>query len=255
MKILSYNINGLRAAVAKGFNEWLVQTNADVVCLQEIKVNEQQFDFSVYEKLGYSYFCMPAKKLGYSGVAIFSKIIPERVHFGCGMAKYDDEGRFIKIDFAELSIINTYFPSGASSESRQQFKMEWLADFEGYMADSVKKSKVVICGDMNICHHPIDIHNPTANKHSPGFLPEEREWLTRFLKAGFVDSFRHFNKEAHQYTWWSYRAGARSKNLGWRIDYQLVSQSLLPKLKRSALLTQAYHSDHCPVLIEIDQLF
>ena len=241
--------------MAKGFNEWLVQTNADVVCLQEIKVNEQQFDFSVYQKLGYSYFCMPAKKLGYSGVAILAKKIPERVDYGCGMAAYDDEGRFIKIDFAGWSVINVYFPSGASSQGRQQFKMQWLADFEGYMARTVKQTHVVICGDLNICHHPIDIHNPTANKHSPGFLPEEREWLTRFLNTGFVDSFRHFNKQAHHYTWWSYRARARAKNLGWRIDYQLVSHTLMPYLKRAALLPLAHHSDHCPVLIEIDQLF
>ena len=253
MKLISYNVNGIRSAVQKDFIPWLVSTNADVVCLQEVKASLDQIEKSLFEAVGYSVYWMPAERQGYSGVAILSKIKPQQVTQGCGKAKYDAEGRVLRIDFTDLSIMSVYFPSGSSSEDRQAFKMEWLKDFKVYILN-LKESipNLIISGDYNICHHPIDIHNPVSNKNSPGFLPEEREWLSQFLNSGFIDTFRFFNKESHQYTWWSYRANARKKNLGWRIDYHLASESLQKRLRRAAILNQAFHSDHCPILLEID---
>ena len=253
MKLISYNVNGIRSAVQKDFIPWLVSTNADVVCLQEVKASLDQIEKSLFEAVGYSVYWIPAEKQGYSGVAILSKIKPLQVTQGCGIAKYDAEGRVLRIDFTDLSIMSVYFPSGSSGEDRQAFKMEWLKDFKVYILN-LKKSipNLIISGDYNICHHPIDIHNPISNKNSPGFLPEEREWLNQFLDSGFIDTFRFFNKESHQYTWWSYRANARKKNLGWRIDYHMASESLQKRLRRAAILNQAFHSDHCPILLEID---
>ncbi len=253
MKIITYNINGIRSAISKGWIDWLKATNPDVVCLQEIKASPDQLDVSPIAELGYHLYWYPAQKKGYSGVAIFTKLKPDHVEYGCGIKKYDDEGRVLRIDIGAISVMSVYMPSGSSGEERQAFKMIWLADFQKYI-DTLKKkrSKLVICGDYNICHKPIDIHNPVSNAKSSGFLPEERDWIDGFMKTGFVDSFRSFNKEPHNYTWWSFRANSRAKNLGWRIDYSLVSQPLASKLVRSAILSEAKHSDHCPVLLEID---
>lgn len=253
MKIISYNVNGIRSAIQKGILPWLVSVDADIVCLQEVKANLDQIDKSVFEELGYTVFWKPSEKKGYSGVAILSKRKPDRVDYGCGISKYDVEGRVLRIDFHDLSVMSIYFPSGSSGEDRQSFKMEWLGDFMKYIQDlRMTIPNLLINGDYNICHHPIDIHNPVSNKNSPGFLPEEREWLTQFIDNGFIDSFRFFNPNPFQYTWWSYRAGARKRNLGWRIDYQMASRSLQNRLKRAAILSQANHSDHCPILLEID---
>jgi exodeoxyribonuclease III len=252
MKIISYNVNGIRSAISKGFVDWVKAANPDVLCLQEIKACEDKFDKVPFEELGYKVFLHPATKKGYSGVAILSKAEPKNVCIGCGIEQYDQEGRVIRADFDGYSVLNVYMPSGSSGEHRQAFKMEWLRDFQQYM-QGLKQTVpgLVICGDYNICHQAIDIHNPKSNAKSSGFLPEERNWFSGFLKDGYIDSFRHFNQEPHQYTWWSYRANVRTKNLGWRIDYLLVSDHLKPFMKRAAILPEAKHSDHCPVLLEM----
>jgi len=253
MKIITYNVNGIRAALSKNWLDWLKATQADVVCLQEIKASPDQLvDLHLLEELGYQHYWYPAEKKGYSGTAIFTKITPIHVEYGCGLPDYDREGRVIRADFEHCSVLSTYFPSGSSGDDRQAFKYQFLSDFQLYIND-LKNTlpNLVICGDYNICHKPIDIHNPKSNANSSGFLLEEREWMENFIQSGFVDSFRHFNEEPHHYTWWSYRAGARSKNLGWRIDYTLVSESLKLNLKRAAILPDAKHSDHCPVLVEL----
>jgi exodeoxyribonuclease-3 len=252
MKIITYNVNGLRSAMTKGLVDWVKATNADVLCFQEVKSNADQVDTSELEALGYTPYWFSAQKKGYSGVAIFSKIKPKHVELGCGMEAYDYEGRAIRIDFENFSVLNVYMPSGSSGEDRQAFKYQWMDDFLPY---AVKlKSELpglIICGDYNICHKAIDIHNPKSNAKTSGFLPEERAWMDRFFESGFIDAFRVFNQEPHHYTWWSYRAGSRGKNLGWRIDYHGVSENLKDKLVRTVILPEAKHSDHCPVLLEI----
>lgn len=252
-RIITYNINGLRSAISKGWIEWLKSVNPDIVCLQEIKATPEQIDIRPFEELGYFTHWHPAEKKGYSGVAIFSKKEPDNVEIGCGMPKYDREGRILRCDFGDLSVMSAYFPSGSSGEERQEFKMEFLGDFLPYVTE-LRKSRpnLIISGDYNICHKAIDIHNPVSNKNSSGFLPEEREWVDRFVESGFIDTFRHFNQESHQYTWWSFRANARAKNLGWRIDYHMATTSLEKRLKRSVILPEAKHSDHCPVILEIE---
>lgn len=252
MKIITYNINGLRAALKKGFADWLKATDADVICLQEIKSTPEQIEPEVFRSLGYELFWHPATKKGYSGVSIFTKVKPENVCIGCGIEKYDFEGRVIRADYKDFSLMNVYMPSGSSGDIRQAFKMVWLDDFFEYV-HQVKKEhpNLIICGDYNICHRPIDIHNPKSNANSSGFLPEERAWMEKFFESGFTDAFRHFNTEPHNYTWWSYRTNARERNLGWRIDYHAVTNEMKNKLKRAVILKEASHSDHCPVLLEI----
>jgi exodeoxyribonuclease III len=252
-KIISYNVNGIRSALSKGWLDWLKAADPDIVCLQEIKANPDQLDLGVFENLGYKHFWHPALKKGYSGVAILSKKDPDKISYGCGIDKYDCEGRVIRADYGDVSVMSIYMPSGSSGDLRQAFKMEWLKDFQDYI-DKLKteRPKLIISGDYNICHRPIDIHNPVSNAKSTGFLPEERDWIDNFMKSGFIDSFRHFNPEPHNYTWWSFRSAARSKNLGWRIDYNLVSRELEEKLARAAIFPQAKHSDHCPAFVEVD---
>jgi exodeoxyribonuclease-3 len=252
-KIISYNVNGIRSALSKGWLEWLKAADPDIVCLQEIKANPDQLDLAVFEAAGYHHFWHPAEKKGYSGVAILSKRKPDNIVIGCGMKVYDVEGRVLRADYGDVSVLSVYMPSGSSGDERQAFKMKWLADFEKYIAKLLKeRPNLIISGDYNICHRAIDIHNPVSNANSSGFLPEERDWFEGFVKSGFVDSFRHFNPDPHQYTWWSFRANSRAKNLGWRIDYHLVSESLRSKLMRAAILPEARHADHCPLLVELD---
>lgn len=253
-KIISYNVNGIRAAMKKDFIHWLKAANPDILCLQEIKANPEQIDNPAFEILGYHPYWFPAQKKGYSGVAILSKQTPSFVEYGCGNKVYDDEGRILRIDFDGFSIMSVYIPSGSSGEVRQKVKFEFLDFFGDYVSGLIKKiPKLVISGDYNICHQPIDIHNPVSNAKSSGFLPEEREWLGKFIKSGFIDSFRYFHKDPHHYTWWTQRFGpsVRERNLGWRIDYQMVSRPLEKKMKRAAILAEAKHSDHCPTLLEI----
>jgi exodeoxyribonuclease-3 len=220
--------------------------------VQEIKANPDQVGVFEFEELGYHHYWYPAQKKGYSGVAIFTKQKPKHIEYGCGIKEYDDEGRILRIDFEEFSVMSVYHPSGSSGDLRQAFKMEWLEAFLNYI-NQLKATypKLVICGDFNICHKSIDIHNPKSNANTSGFLPEEREWMEQFINSGFVDSFRYFNQEPHQYSWWSYRAGSRAKNLGWRIDYNFVTENLKNRISRSVILPSAIHSDHCPVLLEM----
>lgn len=251
MKIISYNVNGIRAALRKGFAEWLKAASPDMLCLQEIKIDTEQFPYMIFENLGYHCYLFPASKAGYSGVAILSKIEANAIEKGCGIELYDQEGRILQAHFDSFTLMSVYFPSGSSGEERQAIKMHFLADFYEWIKPKTHQN-LIICGDFNICHQAIDIHNPKANANSTGFLPEERAWLTEFLNLGFIDTFRHLNPEPHHYTWWSMRSNARAKNLGWRIDYQMISKPLLPALQKSFILSQAYHSDHCPTMVEID---
>ena len=252
-KIITYNLNGIRSAMSKGLLEWLKAANPDILCVQELKAEPGQLDLSIFETAGYHHFWFPAQKKGYSGVAIFTKNKPDHVEYGCGIKEYDFEGRVIRADYGDVSIMSVYHPSGSSGDDRQAFKMKWLVDFTNYVENlRSTRQKLIISGDYNICHKAIDIHNPKSNANTSGFLPEERDWFDQFVNLGYVDSFRHFNQDPHHYSWWSYRAGARGKNLGWRIDYNMVTENLKDNLKRSVILQQAIHSDHCPVLLDID---
>ena len=260
MKIISYNVNGIRAALNKGFIDWLKNADPDVICLQEIKAMEEQLDVSVFEEAGYPYhYWFSAQKKGYSGVAILCKTKPNHVEYGTGIASMDFEGRNIRVDFParteggdKVSIMSLYLPSG-TNDARLQHKFDYMDRFHYYI-DELKKDipNLIILGDYNICHEEIDIHNPKGLSNVSGFLPVEREWIGNFINNGFIDSFRHFNKDPDNYTWWSYRANSRARNKGWRLDYALVSSTLQEKLKRSVILSDAVHSDHCPILLEIE---
>lgn len=251
MKILSYNVNGIRAALNKGFAEWLEAAAPDVLCLQETKAMKEQVDTAVFDALGYQHHWHSAQKKGYSGVAILTKTKPLHIEEGTGIDHMDFEGRVIRADFEKVSVISLYLPSGTNLD-RLEYKFQFMDDFQNYI-DTLKKKypRLVICGDYNICHRAIDIHDPIRNKKVSGFLPEEREWIDGFINSGFVDSFRHLNPDPHQYSWWSYRANARNNNKGWRIDYNLVSENLKNNINRSYLLPDAKHSDHCPVGVEL----
>jgi exodeoxyribonuclease-3 len=253
MKIISYNVNGIRSAISKNWLGWIVQQHADVVCIQEVKANLDQLDISLIEAAGFPYYYFhSAEKKGYSGVAIFSKVKPDHVEVGCGISHYDAEGRVLRADFGDLSVMSVYHPSGSSGEIRQAFKMVWLDDFHNYINTlKLQRQKLVICGDYNICHQPIDIHNPKGNEKSSGFLPEERQWISSFLDSGFIDSFRHLNKEPHNYTWWTFRAGARGKNKGWRIDYCMVTKNLETKIEEAEIYSDGVHSDHCGISVTL----
>ena len=223
------------------------------MCFQELKADLQSIDQKLFVDLGYYCNWYPAEKKGYSGVGIISKLKPESVIFGCGNEMYDKEGRVLQVNFTDFSVICTYHPSGSSGEDRQAFKIEWLDFFISYIQKlKVTYPNLIISGDYNICNKAIDIHNPISNAKSSGFLPEEREWFDNFLEAGFIDSFRKINQLPKQYTWWSFRAGARGKNLGWRIDYNLVSKALETKISDSYILPEAKHSDHCPCILVMD---
>jgi exodeoxyribonuclease III len=252
MVVVSYNVNGIRAALNKGLLEWLKAINPDVLCLQEVKADFEQIDASLFEALGYRVYWHAAEKKGYSGVAICSKVKPKHIEYGSGMPVYDREGRFLRADFDDVSVLSIYCPSGSSGEERQAFKIQFLDDYYEYAQQLIKKvPNLVVCGDYNICHKAIDIHNPKNNAKTSGFLPEERAWMDKIMAGGFNDAFRLVNQEPHQYSWWSLRSGARSRNLGWRIDYHLVTDPIKSRIKRCEILPDAMHSDHCPVLLEI----
>ncbi len=253
MKIISYNVNGIRAALKKGFIEWLVATNTDVICLQETKAHKEQLDLSLFENAGYIYhYWFSAQKKGYSSVAILSKTKPNHVEYGTGIETMDFEGRNLRVDFDDFSLMSLYLPSG-TNDARLDFKLNYMTEFQEYI-NHLKKEipNLIICGDYNICHTEIDIHNPKQNKNTSGFLPIEREWLSGFINSGFIDSFRYLHKEPHNYTWWSYRANARNNNKGWRIDYHMVSEPMKNRIQRAYILPEAKHSDHCPIVVEID---
>jgi len=253
MRIISYNVNGIRAAVKKGLLDWLKTDPADIICIQEIKADETDIDKKPFESLGYHHYWFSAQKKGYSGVGVLTKIKPDKVIRGCGITESDNEGRVLQLDFGDIRLVNAYFPSGTSGEPRQEFKYQWLDAFYDFLTSLKKKrKKIILCGDYNIAHQEIDIHDPKGNKNSSGFLPEERAWLTRFLDSGWIDTFRVFHKEPHRYSWWSQRfPSVRLTNKGWRIDYFTVTESLRNQLKNADIFDQVKHSDHCPIFLEI----
>ncbi len=253
MKIISYNVNGIRAAMNKNLIGWLKETNPDILCLQETKAQPEQIDTSPFNELGYACFMHSARRKGYSGVAIFTKIPPDNVVAGMDLHEYDAEGRVIRADFDDLTVISVYIPNGSSGSERHHFKMDFLADFHKYILRlRLTRPKIVVCGDFNICHHAIDIYDPESHRNVSGFLPDERAWLDEFEASGMADAFREFDKSPGKYTWWDMRTFARGKNYGWRIDYHWVSHSLRKSLKESEILSEAFHSDHCPVMLHLE---
>lgn len=253
MRIISYNVNGIRAAIKKGFLDWLKTDPADIICVQETKATKEDVDHQLFTALGYHNYWFSAQKKGYSGVAVFTKIKPDKVEYGHGHGPSDDEGRVLQLDFGDVRLINAYFPSGTSGDERQSFKYKWLDEFNTWLNKLKKKHpKLILCGDYNIAHHEIDIHDPKGNKNSSGFLPEEREWMTKFLKNGWADMFREIHPEPHRYSWWSQRfPTVRLQNKGWRIDYITVTEPLKKNVKDAEIYPDIKHSDHCPVYIEI----
>ncbi len=248
MKIVSYNLNGIRAAISKGLLDWLHEEDPDVFCIQESKAQPDQIDTAAMQSLGYHSYIHSAEKKGYSGVCIFSKQVPDRIEAGMGIEKYDREGRVLRADFGDITVVCVYIPSGTTGDVRQDFKMEFLEDFMVWtLALRRERPNVIVCGDYNICHKPIDINHPERQVGVSGFLPEERAWLDRWEASGMVDSFRLFDDQPNRYSWWSYRFGARERNAGWRIDYHWVSEPLRPRIADAKILTDAVHSDHCPV--------
>tara|TARA_B100001179_G_scaffold228356_1_gene212287 strand:+ start:348 stop:1115 length:768 start_codon:yes stop_codon:yes gene_type:complete len=252
MKIITYNVNGIRAAIRKGLLDWLKAANPDVLLLQETKAHKEQLDIDLFKETGYHDYWFSAQKKGYSGVAILSKKEPDNIVHGTGIDYMDHEGRNIRADFGDLSVMSMYLPSGTNVD-RLEHKLKYMADFQAY-SEELRKTRpnLIVSGDYNICHEPIDIHDPVRLKNVSGFLPVEREWLSGFINSGFTDSFRHLNPDVEQYSWWSYRANARANNKGWRLDYNMVSEPLKDKIKRAVILPEAKHSDHCPALVELD---
>jgi exodeoxyribonuclease-3 len=253
MRIISYNVNGIRSAINKGFLDWLKTNPADIICLQETKAQKDNVDCKLLNDLGYEDYWYSAQKKGYSGVAVFSKIQPDTVLYGTGHQVSDDEGRVLQMDFGKIRLVNAYFPSGTSGDIRQRFKYEWLDEFFKYLGQLRKKNpKLILCGDYNIAHKEIDIHDPKGNKNSSGFLPEERKWMDKFFDDGWIDTFRAFHNEPHRYSWWSQRfPNVRLNNKGWRIDYINVTQPLKKNIKNAEIYPDVKHSDHCPVFLEI----
>ena len=254
MRLISYNVNGIRAAIKKGFLEWLATDPADIICLQETKAVKENIDHSLIENLGYETFWFSAEKKGYSGVAIFTKTKPDALFYGNGIMQSDAEGRVIRADFGDISLLNCYFPSGTSGDIRQTYKYQWLDEFFEYVKELRKtRHNIIICGDYNIAHKAIDIHNPIGNKNTSGFLPEERAWMDKFLENGFIDTLRVFNTNPDLYSWWSQRfPTVREQNKGWRIDYFTVTESLRNNLKAASIYPDVKHSDHCPVYLEMN---
>ena len=252
MRVFSWNVNGLRAVVKKGFFDWLESEAPDVVCLQEIKARTEDLDENILNPKGYHAFWNPAERKGYSGVAIFTKKKPVAVHLGLGIERFDCEGRVLRIEFKDFDLFSVYFPNGTSGEERLQYKMEFYDAFLDHCEELRGQGReLVITGDVNTAHKPIDLKNPKANQKNSGFLPKERAWVDKFIEHGYVDSFRAFNEDPDQYTWWSYRFNVRAKNVGWRIDYFFVTEGLMKKVKDSFITPEVMGSDHCPIGLDI----
>jgi exodeoxyribonuclease III len=253
MRIISYNVNGIRAAIKKGFIEWLQTDPADIICIQETKASRDDVNYKLINDLGYHDYWFSAQKKGYSGVAVFTRIKPDNVIVGNGHSASDDEGRVIQLDFGSTRLINAYFPSGTSGDIRQAFKYEGLNEFSTYLnALRNTNPQIILCGDYNIAHKEIDIHDPKGNKNTTGFLPEERAWMDEFLGSGWIDVFRNFHPEPHRYSWWSQRfPSVRLNNKGWRIDYISTTEEMRSRLKDAEIFPHVKHSDHCPVYAEI----
>ena len=255
IKIITYNINGIRAGIKKGLLDWLTVEDPDIFCLQETKIQEHQLDPAWLMGMGYHAYWHSAEKKGYSSVATFTKKQPKQVIKGISMEIYDREGRVLRTDYDDFTLLNCYFPSGTSSEERHLFKMDFLRDFSIYVDALLKvQPNLIIVGDYNIVHTELDIHNPQRKDNPSGYRPEERQWLSDFYDHGFVDSFRYLHPEERSYSWWTYRAGARANNKGWRIDYIAVSNPLRSKLAAAAQLNDVVHSDHCPVMVKLRKL-
>jgi exodeoxyribonuclease III len=252
LHIISYNLNGIRAAVKKDLAAWIKSVPCDILCVQETKADIADIPVEVFEEMGFHMYAHSAEKKGYSGVAIFTKTKPDLVEIGCGMSKYDSEGRIIRADFGDLTLLNCYFPSGTTGEERQGFKMEFLADFYPWVQELRKKRpNLLIVGDYNIAHCDIDIHNPKGNKNTSGFLPEERAWMSNWFGTGFQDAFRSKHPEKVEYSWWSTRFNSRANNKGWRIDYHSVSDAMQDRIVDAGQYNDAVHSDHCPVWLHL----
>lgn len=252
MNLISYNVNGIRAAFGKNFIEWLSFASPDILCIQEIKATKEQIDVQAIRAMGYHDYWFSAQKKGYSGVGILSKQKPKHVEYGCGIEKYDAEGRVIRADFDDYSVISVYVPS-ASNLERLEFKMEFCYDFLRYIKSLQNDfPKLIISGDFNICHQEIDIHDPKI-KNVSGVLPIEREWMSRFMEeCSLTDAFRCLNPEMKKFSWWSYRQNSRSRDKGWRLDYNFLTSPVCEYLRRAVILTDVVHSDHCPVLVEVE---
>ena len=253
MRFVSWNVNGLRACMRKGFVDFLKKEDPDVCALQEIKLSERDIHAIApfFEELGYRVFWHYAKKSGYSGTAILSKHTPLAVHYGIGDPEVDSEGRVIALEFKTFLFVNAYFPHTQRELARLDFKLGFNRKFQAFCKKFVKQKPLVITGDFNAAHTPDDLANPKQNEHNAGFTQEERRWFNDFLKTGFVDTFRMFTKGNGHYTWWTYRSGARERNVGWRIDYFLVSAGLKGNVERSDILPRVMGSDHCPIALEM----
>lgn len=252
IKLTSWNVNGLRAIIKKNFVEYFKEVDSDIFCLQEIKLQKNQIDF---EPDGYFSYWNYAVKKGYSGTAIFTKIKPKTVSYGLNMEKFDQEGRVITLEFENYFLVNVYTPNSKGDLSRLSYRIEWDNFFKEYLMKLNEKKGVVVCGDFNVAHKEIDIKNPKTNNMNAGFTKEERTSFSELLNAGFIDSFRYFNPTLSDvYSWWSYRFGARTKNIGWRLDYFLVSNNMKKRLVDASIKTSILGSDHCPIELIIQQI-
>ncbi|MDR2564070.1 MAG: exodeoxyribonuclease III [Prevotellaceae bacterium] len=251
MRLISYNVNGIRAASSKGLGDWIHEGDYDVVCMQEIKASPEQIDHSLFD--GYECNWFPAAKAGYSGTAILTKRAPDFISKGMGNDLFDGEGRVIRADYGDTTLICAYFPSGSTGEVRQAVKMQFLSEFTDFVEKlRMERPKIILTGDFNICHKAIDINFPKKHEKVSGFLPEERAWFDSFVARGWIDSFREFCTLPERYSWWSYRSRAREKNLGWRIDYFMVTDNLKPQLRNADIFEKINFSDHCPVYLELE---
>ncbi len=252
MKLISWNVNGLRAVVNKGFKEYFNELNADIFCIQETKMQEGQLDIS-FE--GYKQFFNSAIRKGYSGTAIFTKIEPQKVTYGIGIDEHDTEGRVITLEFEKFYLVNCYTPNAQRELTRLEYRMKWEDDFRKYLINLDKIKPVILCGDLNVAHEEIDLKNPKSNRGNAGFTDEERNQMTNLLNSGFVDSFRFlYPNQTDSYSWWSYMGHAREKNVGWRIDYFIVSEKLKENIVEAKIHPQIYGSDHCPVEVDMKNL-
>lgn len=253
LRLLSWNVNGIRAIHKKGFVDWALKENPDILCLQETKAHPEQLPKELISIDDYESFFSHSKiKKGYSGVAVYTKIKPQEIRDGFGIPKFDDEGRILILDYKEFILFNIYFPNGKMSEERLQYKMDFYDAFLEYVDNLLKQGrKLVICGDVNTAHKEIDLARPKENEKTSGFLPIERQWIDKFLSHGFVDTFRMFNDQPGNYTWWDMQSRARERNVGWRIDYFFVSENFRKNVKNAFILPEVMGSDHCPVGIEI----
>ncbi len=252
MRILSWNVNGLRAVYKKGFLDWFLKERPDILCIQETKAHEAQIPEEIRNIEGYYTYFSSAEKKGYSGTGIITKQKPKEIKKGFGLPIFDKEGRILIADYGNFTLFNIYFPNGKQSMERLKYKMDFYDIFLGYVYRLKEKGKkLIICGDVNTAHTEIDLAHPRENSNESGFLPEEREWIDKFISHGFVDTFRMFNKEGGHYSWWDYKSRARDRNIGWRIDYFFVSNNLREKIKSAFILSDVMGSDHCPVGLDI----